>query len=83
MCSIAEGKCSNFGELRWGEVRRMPLPRIPKDSQGLVSELQSTLTTELRFRALLNKDDTRQWLEFVAIPGKPPLMLQGIPSVLP
>jgi hypothetical protein len=35
------------------------------------------------FRAVLNKDYTPQRLEFVAIPGKPPLTLKGTPSVLP
>jgi hypothetical protein len=48
-----------------------------------IVRFETTKQPAPRFRALLNKGDTRQRLEFVAIPGKPPLAPKGTPSVLP
>jgi hypothetical protein len=37
--------CANFGELRKGEVRRIPLPRTPVNKDGQEPEDRSTIAT--------------------------------------
>src|ERR671921_1647929 len=58
-----------------------------RDTHSTLHTLSSTFRNYTHsgqwFRAVLNKDYTPQRLEFVAIPGKPPLTLKGTPSVLP
>jgi hypothetical protein len=44
---------ATFIEHRQGEVLGIPLPRTPVDNEGVGSPVQNTVTSEVRFHALL------------------------------
>jgi hypothetical protein len=46
---------ANFIEHRQGEVLGIPLPRTPVDNEGVGSPVQNTVTSEVRFHALLSE----------------------------
>jgi hypothetical protein len=51
---------ANFGESCHDEARRIFLSRTPVDNERLGSDVQNTMSSEVRFRVLLAEGDTER-----------------------